>query len=256
MSCIFFDSTTYKLYNNTVKMKNKPIINLREKVLDMVPSWPKGYYLGGGTALARMYFHHRDSLDLDFFTARFNRKEILALAKEMSGRIKKDINLVGEQSLRKYLRMLVFSIDLGKGAALKIGFIEDWLGLINPVRLMDGVPVLSLEDIYIRKIYTVSGTVESKDIVGKKIFLGGREEAKDFYDLYFLSHTFQRLSVFIGRYGNPAIKEGFINWFRTYNRMDIKTGILELISRKEIDYRLMERHFKKEIDAIIKKELR
>lgn len=254
ISCILLDNTTYKLYNST--MKNKLILNCQGKILETVPLWPGGYYLGGGTALARMYFHHRDSLDLDFFTRRFIRKEILGLASQVKERIKKDIQLICEQTRKDYLMMLVFSIDLGKGMALKIDFIEDWLGLINPVRLMDGVPVLSLEDIYIRKIYTVSGTVESKDIVGKKIFLGGREEAKDFYDLYFLSHTFQRLSDFVKRYGNPTIKEALINWYRTYNRMDIKTGILELASRKEIDYHIMERHFKGEIDAIIKEEIR
>lgn len=237
-------------------MKTKIILNFQEKILETVPSWPKGYYLGGGTALARVYFHHRDSLDLDFFTNKFSRKEIFELVGQISKKTKRDIYLIGEQSKRNYIRMLVFNIDIGKGEALKIDFIEDWVDLVKPTRLIDGVPVLSLEDIYIRKIYTVSGTVEKKDIVGRKIFIGRREEAKDFYDLYFLSHTFQRLSVFIDKYGNPTIKEGLVNWFRTYNRVDIKTGILELVSRKEIDFQAMERHFKGEIDAIIKKELR
>ncbi|MFO7633905.1 MAG: nucleotidyl transferase AbiEii/AbiGii toxin family protein [Caldilinea sp.] len=27
-----------------------------------------GFYLTGGTALARFYFHHRESIDLDLFT--------------------------------------------------------------------------------------------------------------------------------------------------------------------------------------------
>lgn len=29
------------------------------------------FYLTGGTALARFYFHHRESLDLDLFTNNF-----------------------------------------------------------------------------------------------------------------------------------------------------------------------------------------
>jgi hypothetical protein len=40
---------------------------LQDKVLEIVGKLPVGFYLTGGTALSRAYFHHRYSDDLDFF---------------------------------------------------------------------------------------------------------------------------------------------------------------------------------------------
>lgn len=235
-------------------MENKTIVRLQEKIFQNFPP-VQDYYLGGGTALARVYFNHRDSLDLDFFTHKFSRKEIVEFMKKLSVNIKKDTRLIGEQSDKRFLRMLVFNVIAGGREGLKIDFLEDWLNLIRPVRMIDKMPVLSLEDIYIRKIYTITGTMERRDIVGRKIFIGAREEAKDFYDLYFLSHTFQKLSEFIYKYGNQALKEAVINWFRKYDRMNIKVGIQELAAKKEVDYQTMEKHFKKEIDDILRMEI-
>ena len=37
------------------------------------------FYLAGGTALSMMYYQHRESYDLDFFTRTFNSVQIEAL---------------------------------------------------------------------------------------------------------------------------------------------------------------------------------
>jgi hypothetical protein len=64
-----------------------------------------------------------------------------------------------------------------------------------------------------------------------------------------------RLSEFATRYCNPAKIEGVIRWFRTYNRMGIKTGLLDIVTDKRIEYKDMESHFKDEVDELVKREI-
>ena len=138
--------------------------------------------------------------------------------------------------------------------SLKIDFVQDSYKLIKQLRIINGIPVASLEDIYFRKINAIAGDVEVTDIIGAKMTVGGRQEAKDFYDLYCLSSTFSPLYKFAGKYCDSVRKEALIRWFRTYDRMQIKTGLLELKTDKNLDYKLMEKHFKKQIDRLIEKE--
>lgn len=106
-----------------------------------------------------------------------------------------------------------------------------------------------------RKLYAICGAISTVDAVGRKEILGGRLEAKDFYDLYFLSNTFMSLSKFIEKYGNPVIIEGLVRWFRSYDRMAMMDGVLTLDVNKKVDYKKMEGYFKKEIDKIIESQL-
>lgn len=237
-----------------LSMKQK-MSNFQEKMLGLLSGRINDFYLAGGTALSLYYFHHRESQDLDFFTKKFNRIRIVNIIKELSQKSKKEIELVAEQKAKDRVKIAVYAMHINKEESLKINFVEDYADIIKSPKLINGIYVLSLEDIYIRKIFAIGGTSWKTDAVGKKIFKGGRQEAKDFYDLYCLSSIFMRLSDFSYKYGNPLIREGLISWFRTFTRLDIKTGLLELKLKKEIDYRDMELHFKKEIDSILEKEV-
>jgi hypothetical protein len=230
------------------------IVVLQNKVLKILAGKIDDFYLVGGSALSLYYFNHRQSEDLDFFTKDFNRKRIEEIIKLLENFLKKKSRLVSGQMRKDRVRILVYYIPFRKNRGLKIDFVEDYVILIKPPKSINGINVLSLEDIYIRKIYAITGTKSLEDSIGRKITIGGRQEAKDFYDLYFLSHTFIRLSEFSLRFGNPFIRENLIRWFRTYNRMDIKSGLLEFNMKKGIDYKDMEQHFKREIDRIIEKE--
>lgn len=145
-------------------------------------------------------------------------------------------------------------MKINKKQALKIDFIQDYVVCIKPPKTINGIKVLSLEDIYIRKIYAITGTYQAEDEIGRKISKGGSQEAKDFYDLYCLSHIFKPLSDFSFSPGDQLMREAIIRWFRTYSRMDMKTGLLEL-ELKNIDYKDIERHFKQEVNKIIEKEV-
>lgn len=213
------------------------------------------FYLAGGTALSLYYLHHRQSQDLDFFTAQFSKKGIADIVRFISEGLKKEIRLIGEQAQDKRAKMAVYSVAINKKDYLKIDFVEDFLELIRKPKLVNGIKVMSLEDIYLRKIYAVTGTFFTEDSIGRTTTKGGRQDAKDFYDLYCLSYIFMRLSKFCFKYCNQLTREALIRWFRTYDRMAIKTGLLELKLRKDIDYKNMEQHFKKETDKILEKEV-
>ena len=233
----------------------KSIINLQSKVLQTLAGKIDDFYLAGGTALSLYYFNHRESLDLDFFTQNFSNISVLKIVDLLSTALKKKICLIAEESRKNRIKMLVYTIDINRKETLKIDFIQDYLDVIKQPKLINGIKVLSLEDIYIRKLYALTGTFITKDSTGRSIAKGGRQEAKDFYDFYCLSHTFLRLSDFSSRFCNSLLRESIIRWFRTYNRMEMKTGLLELLPKKDVDYNEIERHFKKEVSKILGKEV-
>lgn len=213
------------------------------------------FYLAGGTALSSYYFHHRESFDLDFFTHEFSKKRILEVVKLLSSKLKKEVKLVAEQTDKNKTNMIVFYIYINKEDFLKIDFVQDLFELIKSPQLTNGIKIMSLEDIYIRKIYAVTGALPETDDIGRQIMTGGRQEAKDFYDLYCLSNIFINLNDFSFRYCSQTTREAVIRWFRTYSRMDIKTGLLQLKLKKTVDYKDIERHFKKEIEKILEHEI-
>jgi predicted nucleotidyltransferase len=234
---------------------SKIITDFQHRVLKVLADKMDDFYLVGGSALSLYYFNHRESQDLDFFTREFSKKRIEEIVKFLSVSLKKKVRLIAEQTKKDKVRVSVYSIPIGKKESLKIDFVEDYIGLVKPPKSINGIKVSSLEDIYIKKIYTVAGTSEIEDAIGRKIARGHRQEAKDFFDLYCLSHTFMRLSEFSFKYSTQTTREGLIRWFRTYSRLEMKTGILELELKKAVDYHDIERHFEKEIDKIIEKEV-
>lgn len=231
------------------------LLEYQDKVLKLLAGKMEDFYLAGGTALSRVYFKHRISYDLDFFTKKFSKNKISMVMQELSKSLKLQVSLAKEQNKKDMAKIAVYYIYISKGEILKIDFVEDFLELVEPLKTVDGIKVLSLEDIYLRKIFVVSGAIETTDLTGRRTFKGGRQEPKDFYDLYVLSHTFMRLSEFASRYCDSTRKEGLITWFRSYDRMKMKTGLLDIITDNKIDYRNMERHFNEEINKLVKKEI-
>mgnify|MGYP000256182108 CR=1 FL=1 len=87
---------------------------------------------------------------------------------------------------------------------LSFNYGEDWAS----EEMINGINVLSIEDIYIRKIYAVTGVETGKSKIGAYKFEGGRQDAKDLFDLYteisklsdsrnYLSWPFANNSIFI-----------------------------------------------------------
>ncbi len=236
-------------------MKGKAIRKYQDKVLEKLAGRIDEFYLAGGTALSLFYFQHRLSVDLDFFTSNFRPMRVKEIVEYLEKTLSRKIKLTGQNLEDKTAKNLIYDVHFSPKDTLKIDFVEDTLDLKKPTKTVEGIRVLSLEDIYLRKLYAVCGAISGVDAVGRKETLGGRIEAKDFYDLYFLSHTFMSLSKFIEKYGNNVMIEGLIRWFRTYDGMAMMDGVLTLDTDKEIDYKKIEAHFKKEIDRIIESQL-
>ncbi|MBU4311552.1 MAG: nucleotidyl transferase AbiEii/AbiGii toxin family protein [Candidatus Omnitrophica bacterium] len=236
-------------------MREAKIRKYQDAVLKKLSGRIDEFYLAGGTALSLFYFQHRLSVDLDFFTPDFTQKRVKEIVDYLKNALKKKIEVVGQNLEKDKIKILVYNIHFSAKDVLKIDFVEDTLKLIKPARFVEGIRILSLEDIYMRKLYAISGVAPSIDEIGRTKMLGGRIEAKDFYDLYFLSHTFKSLSKFINEYGTAVMIEGLVRWFRSYDRMNMMDGLLTMEIDKEIDCKKIEGHFKKEIDKIIQERL-
>ncbi len=242
----------------------KHILKLRDEVLKPLNGKVDDFFLGGGTALSLYYLHHRESFDLDFFTKDFSDKRIKAIISEIENYL--DVKTISEEEViaknrAKILRCFIPISDKKlldaheNKNSLKIDFLEDvYYDIPSREIVIDGIPILSQENIYLRKIYAVCGVLETEDKVGRKRFVGGRQEAKDLFDLYFLSKDFMRLSKFVAEHCQEE-KEKVITWYSSYKREEMKLGILELIIIKETDFYDIERHFKKEVEDMIEKEL-
>lgn len=231
------------------------IIEIRDKALKKLANKLGDFYLAGGTALSLFYFQHRESYDLDFFTKNFSRLKIEEIMSGLSRDMGLAIELSGEQNKQGFARMMVYFLKIDDNSSLKIDFVEDVYKLLKPLKEIDGISILAIEDIYLRKILTACGSVTTVDSVGRNSFIGGRQEAKDFFDLYFLSKTFMPLSSFVNEYCQQPQKESIIIWFRTYDRFEMKTGLLEIITNKKVTFQEMELHFREETEKIIAAEL-
>ena len=231
------------------------IIEIRDRTLKKLANKLEDFYLAGGTALSLFYFKHRESYDLDFFTKNFSRVKIEEIMSGLSKDMELAIELLGEENKQGFARMMVYSLKIDGNSSLKIDFVEDVYKLLKPLKEFDRIPILAIEDIYLRKILTASGSIAAVDSIGRSAFVGGRQEAKDFFDLYFLSKTFMPLSSFVNEYCQQPQKESIIIWFRTYDRLKMKTGLLEIMTNKKVTFLEMEHHFKDEVEKIIAAEL-
>ncbi len=239
-------------------------LQLRDKVLKLLKGKASSFFLGGGTALSLFYLHHRESFDLDFFTKDFSVRRIKDIITDIKNSLNVKARVTMERTSEKTARIVRYDISINDKSGLdiphdknsfKIDFIEDvYRDIESPDIIINGISILSQENIYLRKIYAACGVGEERDDIGRKRFKGGRQEAKDLFDLYFLSKQFLQLSKFAARYC-PAEKEKIITWYHSYNREEMKMGINELIVKKTVEFPKIERHFKQEIENMIKEEL-
>ena len=225
----------------------KILLALRDKALRHLKGKVDGYALGGGTALSLIYFHHRESYDLDFFTKKFSPKDIERLMKEVAKGLNKKIRLIARQRASGKAQIILYELEGG----LRVDFIEDIFRHFDARTVVDGIPVLSKESIYLRKIYAMCGIEEKLSKTGRMDVVGGRQESKDYFDLYVLSNTFMPLSRFVKRYCDASEKERIIIWYRRYDRMRMMHGLLDLRTHRALDAKVMDRHFHSEIQTMI-----
>ncbi|HEX8946781.1 MAG TPA: nucleotidyl transferase AbiEii/AbiGii toxin family protein [Candidatus Paceibacterota bacterium] len=146
-----------------------------------------GYYLAGGTALA-LRIGHRQSVDLDYFiNAAIDTTVLKALVRDaFAGH---DVAFPFETT-----NTLWCSID-----GVKVSFISRFDPLLEPVEMLGGIRVASLEDITVMKLAAICG----------------REEYKDYFDLACLA--------------NATDPRAWIGWWQSaYPRADYTSFLVAL----------------------------
>ena len=147
--------------------------------------------LCGGTALARVYLHHRVSYDLDFFVDGQFDPERLAVQLGQLGNNLEDIQLeVGG----RFVHQLVGYTQIAE-VRLKISFIEDGYAGMFPSGVMPigqaNFMIESVEGLYHRKLRTVSGSGNANAPTD------GRQAARDLFDLWMLDRMIQPMPAFV-----------------------------------------------------------
>ena len=147
--------------------------------------------LCGGTALARVYLHHRVSYDLDFFIDGTFDPDRLAFELGKRGILLEGIQT---ESRDRYVRQLMASIKVGD-TTIKVSFIEDsyagmFPGYLTPIG-ESSFRVESVEGLYHRKLRTVSGSGHEEEV------LDGRQVARDLFDLFMLDKTTEKIPRFV-----------------------------------------------------------
>ena len=154
------------------------------------------FYLTGGTALARFYFHHRESVDLDFFTQNQSldfANTHQALLSMISGLGLTVLRTISVDAFLQYI------CEDAHGAGLKIDVVKDVPIHFGAIVEKNGIRLDALENIGANKILTVFG----------------RTDAKDFIDLYWIltktAYTFDHLFS-LARRKDVGLEEIFLSY--------------------------------------------
>lgn len=203
------------------------IRDAQKHILNVFSREARHFALAGGTALELYYLHHRFSADLDFFSPKYDVREIQNLISAFEKQVNKKIHLESELTAGGKARVKFYTLPVtGSSRPLKIDFVEDVLFVKPVIRKIEGVRVYSAENIYFQKIAAISGTQTEIDAVGRQI-IEGRKEPRDVFDVYMLSKKIQPLHIFLKKV--PAqLQKGIIHWYRTFSRQDLKLALIDL----------------------------
>lgn len=132
---------------------------LQDRVFEIASLYDDAIYLTGGTALARFFFEHRISEDLDFFTL---GDDLQRIATDLIARLERCGLTVHVERLAVYFaRFYVVQDDV----QLKIEFAREYHLVENLSKTAHGIYVNSLADIGANKISAFEDRAEIKDIV-------------------------------------------------------------------------------------------
>ncbi len=118
------------------------------------------FYLGGGTALAEFYLHHRYSEDLDFFSEKeFNPFAITVLLKK----IQKEAGIKKVEYTQNFNRSFFF-LEL-ENEKIKTEFTYYPFIRIEKKNKIGNLYIDSLLDIAVNKVFTIYQTPRSRDFI-------------------------------------------------------------------------------------------
>ncbi|MCY7308874.1 MAG: nucleotidyl transferase AbiEii/AbiGii toxin family protein [Rhodoferax sp.] len=176
--------------------------------------------LCGGTALSRCWLDHRISYDLDFFFPEGFKARDIAVALKMAGISYETKDLVDDPRKANQLHGYV----VHQAQQLKVSFVEDaYFDIFPPVVAAFGAKMVRTEEIqglYHRKLRTVAGSGSAGES-----FEGGRQTARDLFDLHVLSVKHMPLREFMEslpyQFPVAAFENGLANmpWFELMDEL-------------------------------------
>jgi len=188
------------------------------------PQLLSGMKLCGGTALSRFYLDHRLSFDLDFFhPPGFNAQD--ALEKLNAGGLRIEDARITHDPIKADQVHFILVTDRGD---VKISIVEDMYAQVFPAvesgLALNGVRIMTeaIEGLYHRKLRTIVGSADH----AAQMPSGGRQTARDMFDLYVLSIANRPLLPFIEAlpyiFPIQAFYEGLANmpWFEITEELE------------------------------------
>ena len=122
------------------------------------------------------------------------------------------------------------------------------------IKIIDGLRIYAVEDIYLHKIFAIAGIERQEDDIGRQI-TRGRNEARDVFDVYWLSKKIKPLHLFLKNL-SPQLQRGMVHWYRSFSRYELKTALMDLdIYDKKFDSKALIQHMEREIQQLIKEKV-
>ena len=179
--------------------------------------------LCGGTALARCWLDHRVSFDLDFFFPVGFDAGQLAKKLKQTGIVFDVKGIVDDPKKANQLHGFIRH----DGQLLNVSFVEDaYFEVFPAVSHAFGAALVRTEEVpglYHRKLRTVSGAASEGEVV-----VGGRQKARDLFDLYVLSHRHQPIRKFIASLPYVFPSDAFDNGLASMPWFDLMDELSEI----------------------------
>lgn len=227
----------------TENMKEDTLYPLQEAVLARLQSMGDPQFniakLCGGTALSRCWLGHRVSYDLDFFIPYGFKAADMATALKKAGIEYETKDLVDDPRKANQLHGYV----IHDGQRLKVSFVEDaYFETFPPVTKTFGNLLVRTEEIpglYHRKLRTVAGRGDDEV---EDSFEGGRQKARDLFDLHVLSSSYMPIRAFMDALPYPFPSGSFDNGLVSMPWFDLIDELNEIVCdskwtpAKDIEY--------------------
>lgn len=213
-------------------MNQEVLYPLQEAVLSRLQAMGDSQFnaakLCGGTALSRCWMEHRLSYDLDFFLPHGFKAADMSAALKKAGIVYKTKDIVDDPRKANQLHGYV----IHNGQRLKVSFVEDaYFETFPAVEKAFGGLTVRTEEIpgmYHRKLRTVDGSGAEGDS-----FEGGRQKARDLFDLYVLSVGFQPIREFMDSLPYAFPSDAFDNSLANMPWFELMDELEEIVCAKE-----------------------
>ena len=171
--------------------------------------------LAGGTALARYFLNHRISRDLEFLLpGNFDP----AIVEKQFSNLGIPLFDVTRIPSGRFVTQLHGWSQIN-GQRIKVSVIEDLFADLFDVAVIKKVRTEVIDGLYHRKLRTITGTGYSVNTIGQDQLQGGRQNARDIFDLYVLDSQQESINQFVERINRQGANFPVDGLIRRISRM-------------------------------------